>query len=125
MANRFPLVFDAQTSGTMKELPSGDNLNLAGSIIIDAVNITATGTLTVPTLNVTTLNIQGAGGGSIAPVAISNDYNDLTNLPVLFSGSYNDLQDLPTGVDWATVTNAPTIPTRLSELENDTNFANE
>ena len=125
MANRFPLVFDAQTSGTMKELPSGDNLNLAGSSIIDAVNITATGTLTVPTLNVTTLNIQGAGGGSIAPVAISNDYNDLTNLPVLFSGSYNDLQDLPTGVDWATVTNAPTIPTKLSELENDTNFANE
>ena len=51
MANRFPLVFDAGTAKSIQELPTGDNLNLSGSSIINAVSITATGTITVPTLN--------------------------------------------------------------------------
>ena len=124
MANKFPLVFDSANSGRIKELPSGDNLNLSGSSIVDVVNITSSGTLSVPTLNVQNINIAGSGG-SIAAVALSNDFNDLDNKPVLFSGSYNDLTDVPVGVDWDTVYNVPPIPTKLSQLENDTNFANQ
>ena len=124
MANRFPLVFDAQQSKSIKELPNGDNLNLAGSSIVDAVNINISGEITASSLTVDTLNVAGVGG-SIASVAISNDYNDLNNLPILFSGSYNDLTDVPVGVDWDNITSKPTIPTRLSELENDAGFANE
>ena len=124
MANRFPLVFDAQQSKSIKELPNGDNLNLAGSSIVDAVNINISGEVTADSITVNTLNVAGAGG-SIASVAISNNYNDLDNLPILFSGSYNDLTDVPIGVDWSNVTSKPTIPTRLSELENDAGFANE
>lgn len=124
MANKFPLVFDSANSGRIKELPSGDNLNLSGSSIVDVVNITSSGTLSVPTLNVQNINISGSGG-SIAAVAFSNDFNDLDNKPVLFSGSYNDLTDVPVGVDWETVYNVPPIPTKLSQLENDTNFANQ
>ena len=92
MANRFPLVFDAGTAKSIQELPTGDNLNLSGSSIINAVSITATGTITVPTLNVTNIAVSGS---AIGAAAISNDYNDLTNLPALFSGNYNDLTNAP------------------------------
>ena len=41
----------------------------------------------------------------------SGSYNDLTDKPTLFSGSYNDLTD------------KPTIPSKTSDLTNDSNFA--
>lgn len=120
MANRIPLVFDTQNN-SLQELPTGDNLNLQGSSIVDAINITASGTITAETINVTNLN---ANGGGIAAVAISNDYNDLTNLPNLFSGDYNDLTNKPSSISssWDDITNKPLIPTKLSQLTNDTNF---
>ena len=120
MANRLPLVFDT-TESKIKELPTGDNLSMTNSSIVDAINITATGTITANTLNVQNLN---AAGGSIAAVALSNSYNDLDNRPTLFSGDYNDLINKPTGIssDWADITNKPVIAVRLSQLINDTNF---
>ena len=66
MANRIPLIVDRDDSNKLKELPIGDNLDLTGSGIIGAGNITATG-LTI-------------GGISYNP----------------FSGSWNDLADKPT-----------------------------
>ena len=66
MANRIPLIVDRDDSNKLKELPLGDNLDLTGSGIIGAGNITATG-LTI-------------GGISYNP----------------FSGSWNDLADKPT-----------------------------
>ena len=66
MANRIPLIVDRDDSNKLKELPIGDNLDLTGSGIIGAGNITATG-LTL-------------GGISYNP----------------FSGSWNDLADKPT-----------------------------
>ena len=124
MANRFPLVFDAAGDKQIKELPTGDNLNLLGSSIVDVVNVNASGTIVADTLTVNNIN---ASGGSIAAVAISNDYNDLDNKPILFSGDYNDLTNKPSNIssDWADITNKPIIPTRLSQLVNDTDFASE
>lgn len=120
MANRIPLVFDP-TTNKIKELPSGDNLNLSNSSIVDAVNITASGTIVSGTVTTTNLNV---GGSPIGAAALSNNYNDLDNLPTLFSGDYNDLINAPDGVaaDWADITNKPSIPTKLSQLTNDTNF---
>jgi hypothetical protein len=66
MANRIPLIVDRDDQNKLKELPLGDNLDLTGSGIIGAGNITATG-LTI-------------GGISYNP----------------FSGSWNDLADKPT-----------------------------
>ena len=43
----------------------------------------------------------------------SGSYNDLTNKPTLFSGNYNDL------------TNKPTIPTKTSQLTNDSGYLTE
>ena len=44
------------------------------------------------------------------PTLFSGDYNDLTNKPTLFSGNYNDL------------TNKPTIPSKTSQLQNDSGY---
>jgi len=46
----------------------------------------------------------------LATVATSGDYDDLTNKPELFSGDYDDL------------TNKPTIPSKTSDLTNDSGF---
>ena len=79
---------------------------------------------------------------SFATVAYTNDYNDLTNKPTLSSvassGDYNDLSNVPpipvqVQADWndTVVTNPsyihnkptiPTVPTQLSQLNNDMNF---
>jgi hypothetical protein len=45
MANRFPLILDAQNGNKIKELPDGDNLNLQGSSIVNVENIQSTGTI--------------------------------------------------------------------------------
>lgn len=121
MANRYPLVFDKLDGNKIKELPDGDNLNLQGSSIVDAVNITATGTIQADTLTVTNIN---ASGGSIANVAISGNYNDLINKPNIFSGDYNDLVNKPVlfSGNYNDLSNKPSIPSRTSQLINDANF---
>ena len=96
MANRYPLVVDTADGNKIKELPSGDNLNLSGSNIVNVVNVTATGTITATSVSV--------GGESIQPVAFSGSFNDLTDVPAGFSGSWNDL------------TNKPAIPTTTRQL---------
>lgn len=120
MANKFPLVFDT-TGKSLQELPTGDNLNLAGSSILDVIDVTATGTLTVNTVSAQNINVAGS---ALAEVAKTNDYNDLSNKPTLFSGDYNDLTNKPTSIssDWADITNKPVIASKLSQLVNDTNF---
>ena len=105
MANRFPLVVDTTDSNKIKELPSGDDLNLSGSDIINVVNVTASGTLQTNTLSVTTSNFT-VNGSSLASVAISGSYNDLSNKPTLFSGNYADL------------TGKPTLKTTIESLDN-------
>ena len=51
MADRFPLIVDSTTQ-TIKELPSGDNLDLTGSSIVNASSIDVTGTVTADDLTV-------------------------------------------------------------------------
>lgn len=46
----------------------------------------------------------------LSEVALTGDYDDLIDKPELFSGDYNDL------------TNKPTIPTKTSDLNNDSGF---
>lgn len=120
MANKFPLVFDS-TGKSLQELPTGDNLDLTGSSVLNAIDISGTGTLTINTVNAQNMSV---GGTALSAVAISNDYNDLNNKPTLFSGDYNDLNNKPSSIssDWADITNKPVIASKLSQLTNDTNF---
>ena len=46
MANRFPLIVDSSAL-QIKEIPSGDNLDLAGNSIVGVVSITASGNVTI------------------------------------------------------------------------------
>ena len=70
--NYFPLIANA-TANTINELPSGDNLNLAGSNIVNAqsiyanVDITAVGNITAGNANVSGNITTGSGtGGNIS-----------------------------------------------------------
>lgn len=78
---------------------------------------------------------------SLATVARTGSYNDLTNKPILStvatSGSYNDLSNKPTipaaqvNSDWNAISGKaqilnkptiPTVPTNVSEFTNDANY---
>ena len=87
MTNRFPIVLDTQDGNRLKEIPSGDNLDLAGSSIVNASSIETVGNLSALSLTV--------NGETLSLVAFSNDYNDLENLPTLFDGNYQDLANKP------------------------------
>jgi len=87
MTNRFPLIIDTQDGNKLKELPSGDNLDLDGSAIVNAASIQTAGNLSALSLTV--------NGESLSAVAFSNNYEDLDNVPILFSGQYVDLAGKP------------------------------
>ena len=94
MATRYPLVLDTADNNKIKELPNGDNLNLSGNNIVNAVNITASGALSASSLTLDSSSFT-IGGQTLATVATTGQYNDLSGKPTLFSGSYNDLTDKP------------------------------
>jgi hypothetical protein len=121
MANKFPLIFDTTDGNKIKELPSGDNLNLQGSSIVNVVDISAFGTIQANTIIVENLT---ASGGNIASVAITGDYDDLLNKPNIFSGDYADLSNRPVlfSGSYNDLSNKPVIPTDLSQLNNDAGY---
>ena len=45
MANRYPIIVDTTNGNQFRELPEGDNLLLTGSSIVNALNISAIGTV--------------------------------------------------------------------------------
>ena len=95
MAVRYPLVIDTTDNNKIKELPLNDSLNLSTNSIVNAVNITASGTLTVANLVVDS-NSVSINGNPIATVALTNSYTDLSNKPSLFDGQYASLTGRPT-----------------------------
>ena len=54
MATRYPLVVDTTDDNKIKELPSGDNLNLSGNNRVNVVAVTASGTITANSMVVDT-----------------------------------------------------------------------
>ena len=95
MATRYPLIVDTTDDNKIKELPSGDNLNLSGNNIVNVVAVTANGTITANAMVVDTSAFT-VNGQSLNTVAFTGSYTDLSNTPTPFSGSYTDLTDKPT-----------------------------
>ena len=93
MANRFPLVIDTTDGNTIKELPTGDNLNLQSSSIVNALSIDVVGSVNV--------------GGFIDATAIR--IGGETVQPNTFSGSYTDLTDKPTIPAFSQITGDPFV----------------
>lgn len=147
MANRFPLIVDTSDSNKIKELPSGDNLQLSGNNIIGVTDITGSGTLTIESVSATNITKNGT---PLAAIATSGSYSDLTDVPTnvstftndsgyLTSGSnisllandaeylttvaFSDLTDTPTTLAGYGITDAIVVPgTNVSVLHNDAGY---
>ena len=102
MTNRYPLIIDTLDSNKIKELPSGDNLNLTGNGVVGVTNITASGGITSDTLTANTMTL---GGQTVKSVATSASYNDLVNAPSAVSDLTNDLNFVTTGANISAFTN--------------------
>lgn len=87
MANRIPLIVDVSDSNKIKEIPSGDNLQLSGNSIVGVVSITGSGTLTIENISANNITL---GGTSLSDVATSGNYSDLTGSPTNVSSFTND-----------------------------------
>jgi len=88
------------------------NLVNSAPTTLDTLNELATALGNDPNFATTIATQIGmkANSADLALVARTGSYNDLTNKPTLFSGAYADL------------TGKPTIPTKVSELTNDSGF---
>ena len=81
MADRFPLIVDSSAL-QIKELPSGDNLDLTGNSITGVVNITASGNVTIggtltyeDVTNVDSVGIVTARGGLTTQKLLKEEVN--------------------------------------------------
>ena len=81
MANRFPLVIDTTDGNKIKELPTGDNLNLQNSSIVNALSVEVVGSVNVGGfIDATAIRI---GGETVQPNTFSGSYTDLTDKPTI------------------------------------------
>jgi hypothetical protein len=89
MADYFPLIVVAANS-SIDELPAGDNLNLSGSNIVNAINITATTNITANTFLGNFSGNFAISGGNTEVVFISNG-NTNTSTKFTFNTTGNTL----------------------------------
>lgn len=94
MANRYPLIVDSTDGNKLKEIPSGDNLQLTGNSIIGVTDVTASGTIAAGILSAASIM---KGGTEISSVAVSGSYTDLSSRPTLLSDFTNDLNLIEVG----------------------------
>ena len=102
MANRYPLIVDTTDGNKLKEIPSGDNLQLTSNGIIGVTDVTASGTVAAGVLSATSIK---KGGTEIATVAVTGSYNDLSNRPTQLSDLIDDLNVLVPGDNVGQLTN--------------------
>ena len=112
MANRFPLIVDTDDGNKIKELPSGDFLDMTGSGLANLTGITLSGTLTTANATVSgTLNVTGTAqftsldattitinGSSISSTQVQSDFNETNDDSAAF------------------ILNKPTIPLNVFDL---------
>lgn len=102
MANRFPLVVDTDDGNKIKEIPVGDQLDLANSGIANLTqlsvsgalssatisttgDITIGGTINAGTAQITTLNATNINlGGESVGVPVQSDWNETDNTSLAF-----------------------------------------
>mgnify|MGYP001229314078 CR=1 FL=1 len=75
MANRYPLILDTTDSNKIKELQTGDNLNLADNSIVGVQNITALGTI-----EAAVITVQGNR-------LVAQNFLQLSDTPNTFTGN--------------------------------------
>lgn len=81
MANRFPLIVDVDDANKIKELPTGDNLDLADAGIVNLQSLTLVGALSAGSISSSsTLSVTGntSIGGTLGVLGVSNFTGDVT-----------------------------------------------
>ena len=94
MANRFPLVLDTTDGNKIKEIPSGDNLDLRNVSIEDVQNINAVGTINAAAVTI--------NGSQLQP-GIFSDLDDTPNSYEGFEGYLVKVKDDGTGIEFTTL----------------------
>lgn len=118
MANRFPLIVDVDDGNKIKELPTGDNLDLSSAGISNlttlsvsgalssntlsiATNATITGTMTAATANISgtaTVDTLAADtitlGGSNVGVPVQSNWTETNNTSLAFIRNKPNLDDI-------------------------------
>lgn len=103
MANRFPLILDTSDGNKIKELPSGDNLNLEGSSIINVSEIQATNSISAPSILINGQELQPGSFVDLAdsPQSFEGFANSLLKVngseTALEFASFDDLGDITVG----------------------------
>lgn len=127
MASRYPLVLD-ETTGRLRELPNGDDLNLAGNNITGLIALTTTGGITVggsinvsgesnaDTLQATTGNITTINATTLDASTITIDGEPLSATQIQSDFNEDDITDP------AHILNRPLIPTDVADLTDDDNL---
>ena len=114
MANRFPLIVDSSAL-QIKELPASDNLDLANSSIVNVVDITATGNVSVggtltyeDVTNVDSVGVITARDGiRLGKVGFGATIGPAVGAGILtYFGSAEGLTDIPAGQLTGTVADA-------------------
>ena len=113
MTDRIPLIVDSGSS-QIKEIPAGDNLNLANSNIVGVIGITASGNVTVDAMF--TDNYYYANGSPFVSGIALTDISVATGSP---SGNGSLSYDDSTGV----LTFAPSAPQALTWDANTTTLS--
>ena len=102
MANRIPLIVDTTDSNKIKELASGDNLNLSGNNIVGLVSLTASGNVIAGSVDASAISI---GGNALSTVARTGAYSDITGTPTNVSAFTNDSNYIANGANISLLTN--------------------
>jgi hypothetical protein len=90
MADKFPLIFDVDNN-KIAELSNGDNLDLQGNSVVNAVALNSN---SIHTGSVDTIDLT-VNGQQLAPIAFSGSYFDIPDRPSVFDGNYNALYNKP------------------------------
>ena len=108
MANRYPLVIDTLDANKIKELQTGDNLNLADNNIVGVQNITALGTIEAAIITV--------NGNKV----VAQSFTELTDTPANYTGQANNfvaVNSTATGIEYKPLSAFGTIDVASMELD--------
>ena len=102
MANRYPLIVDTTDGNKIKELPSGDALQLTGNSIIGVTDVTASGTIAGGVLSAASIM---KGGTELASLAVTGAWSDVVGKPTQLSDFNNNLNFIVPGSNISILTN--------------------
>ena len=102
MTNRYPLIVDASDGNKLKEIPSGDNLQLTGSSITGVIDVTASGTVASAVISAASIK---KGGTEISTLAVTGAWTDVVGRPTQLSEFNNNLNFLVPGNNISVLTN--------------------